>query len=71
MNDTPQKSTEELAAELEKLMPELESYGSGWRKWANYAPFQTQVLTKFAQLVLAQQQEIKQLKAELEDLKNR
>ena len=72
MNDLPQKSSEELAAELLELMPRLRSLGYGWRAlfWTDGHPT-AQVLYPIAQLVLAQQQEIEQLKAELEELKQR
>ena len=73
MNETSQKSSEELAAELEKLMPEAKSAVYGWRHiFPEFkAITSAKVLWPIAQLVLAQQQEIRQLKAELEELKNR
>jgi hypothetical protein len=72
MNDTSQKSSEELAAELEKLMPKAKSAVYGWRSilYEFQAGANAKVLWPIAQLVLAQQQEIKQLKDELEELKN-
>ena len=70
MSDASQKSSEELAAELQKLMPVIKSSGSGWRPFGNiHAVKPTQYLFRVAKLVLAQQQEIEQLKAELEELK--
>ena len=72
MSDPTQKSTEELAAELKKLMPQIKSRGSGWGMFLNgYATYTTRKLYQVAQLVLAQQEEIEQLKAELRELKKR
>ena len=69
MNDTSEKSSEELAAQVRKLMPKLESCAKGWRVFLGHPPA-TEIMIQVAQLVLAQQQEIEQLKAELEELKN-
>ena len=72
MSDLPQKSSEELAAELHKLMPKLKSLINGWRAilYAEAQPV-SKIVYQIGQLVLAQQQEIEQLKAELEELKQR
>lgn len=72
MSDTTLKSSEELAAELEKLMPQIKSAGSGWGIFrSGNAVYSTQKLYQVAQLVLTQQEEIRHLKAELDELKNR
>jgi len=73
MSDLPQKSSEELAAELLELMPKVKSNTSEWKLF--FHEFQSSATSKHlmlvAQLVLAQQQEIEQLKAELKELKQR
>ena len=73
MSDFSQKPSEELAAELLELMPKLKSTAYGWG--AILHEFQAGTTAKFlwqvANLVLAQQQEIEQLKAELDELKQR
>ena len=72
MNDTSEKSSEELADELQNEMPKIKSRGSGWGMLLNgHGIYPTQKLYLVAQLVLAQQQEIEQLKAELDELKKR
>ena len=74
MNDLSNKSSKELAAELQESMPEMKSYVFDWyfdpyaMKRARYA---IKKLYHVSQLVLAQQQEIEQLKAELDELKKR
>ena len=72
MSDPTQKSSEELAAELLELMPKLKSAVYGWRaiSYKFQASLAAKTLWHTAQLVLAQQQEIEQLKAELRELKN-
>jgi len=73
MHHHPPKSSEELAAELEKMMPRIHSGGHGWRMlWIDGTTiYANQRIYEVAQLVLAQQQEIRQLKAELDELKKR
>ena len=73
MSDLPQKSSEELAAELLELMPKAKSAVDGWRSILHefQASTNAKVLWHIAQLTLAQQQEIEQLKAELKELKQR
>ena len=72
MSSTTQKSSEELAIEIEKQMPTIKSMFSGWGALRNVnAIFATQKLYELAELVLVQQQDIKQLKAELEELKRK
>ena len=73
MSDTTQKSSEELAAELEKLMPKVRSNTAWWKCFIHITQIEatSKHLWLVAQLVLAQQEEIKQLKAELDELKNR
>ena len=74
MNDLSNKSSKELAAELQESMPELKGYGFFWF-FDPYAIRKSQYAVKklyhVSQLVLAQQQEIEQLKAELDELKKR
>jgi len=73
MSDLPQKSSDELAAELLNLMPKLKSTTAGWRFFVHefQAGMTAKHLLLVAQLILAQQQEIEQLKAELKELKQR
>jgi len=73
MSDASQKSSEELAAELLELMPKLKSAAHGWRSVLHEFQSGTtaKILWQVAQLILAQQQEIEQLKAELNELKKR
>ena len=72
MNDLSNKSSEELAAELRKKMPILKSRGFGWRGFLNLYTVDTDKnVCLVSQLVLAQQREIEQLKAELDELKKR
>ncbi len=70
MNDLSQKSSEELAQELQNLMPKLKSLGSGWRSFLFLEGAPTaEILLYVANIVLAQQKKIEQLKAELKELK--
>ena len=73
MSDLPQKSSKELAAELLELMPKLKSNTAWWKGFTHIAQIEatSKHLLLIANLVLAQQQEIEQLKAELEELKQR
>ena len=72
MSDLPQKSSEELAAELLELMPSIKMRAFGLGIFLNsYAYRTTRYIYQVAELVLAQQREIEQLKAELEELKQR
>ncbi|MCL2624790.1 MAG: hypothetical protein FWD31_14095 [Planctomycetaceae bacterium] len=73
MSDLSQKSSKELAAELLELMPKLKRNNSPW--WIFLHEIQAgttaKILLHVANFALAQQQEIEQLKAELEELKQR
>ena len=69
MSDLPQKSSEELAAELLKLMPEAKMAERVWKFWGH--PPLAKIVIKTAHLILSQQQEIEQLNAELKELKQR
>ena len=75
MNDLSNKSSEELAAELRESIPDIMRYGTlDWRKFLKGGlddVYTAQKLYLVSQLVLAQQREIEQLKAELEELKKR
>jgi len=72
MSDPTQKSTEELVAELKKVMSKLKSCISGWRAFLfHQAQDISTIVHPITQLVLAQQEEIEQLKAELRELKKR
>ena len=74
MNDLSDKSSKELMAEIqETIMPKVKMWtGIGWSRLFRpmYADCFRQ-LYHVSHLVLAQQREIEQLKAELEELKKR
>ncbi len=70
MKDAPQKTSEELAVEVQRLMPTLKSVSTSW--WGLIFRLDDptfRMLYPVAQLVLAQQEEIEQLKAEINELK--
>jgi hypothetical protein len=70
MKDFSQKSSKELAAELENQMPEIKSWAWGWRRFGNVSGvYPAQKVYELAKLVLAQQREIQQLKAELQEVR--
>ena len=74
MSNPTQKTSEELAIEMEKQMPKIKSARRGWGaiKTGNaYGGYATEKLYELAELVLAQQQDIEQLKTELEELKRK
>ena len=68
----PQKTSKELATAIEKKMWSLWHAGAGWTAIFNiYAITPLQRLYQVAELVLAQQRDIEQLKAELEEVKRK
>ena len=73
MSNPTQQSSEELAREMETEMPKLKSAYSGWRAFTTnaYGSDATRGVYQLAELVLAQQQDIKQLKADMEELKRK
>jgi len=67
MSDPNQKSSKELAAVLGESMPEIKIAFTSWL--ANPSTrYPAQKIYEIAELVLAQQREIEQLKAELKEV---
>jgi len=72
MSEPNQKFSKELAAALEQNVPVMRRMCSGWRKFLNgYVQYPNQTVYEVAELVLAQQREIEQLKAELKEVQRK